>query len=199
MTYPPNVNMARWIREQFPPDYIGYCVDVGSSDGVSINSTLGLEQARWTVLSVDANPEYLPVLKKYRAFIEICAVASTPQESATFHVHRDNPEAYSALKVADHPDAHAKPEAQWGTITVPVRTLEQLLEKWEFPRLDVLCVDVEGGELDVIEGLDFAKWHPHVVVVEAWSPDAPVLSKMVELGYTLKWKSRDNYCYRRAT
>ena len=37
-------------------------------------------------------------------------------------------------------------------------------------RIDFLKIDVEGAEADVIAGMDFARWRPRVVVVEAIAP-----------------------------
>jgi FkbM family methyltransferase len=186
------------ILKHFPPGYQGHAIDVGASDGVSINTTLLLEkQFRWTVLSVEPNPEFKPYLEANRAFVEICACGSKPQTDAEFYVHLDNPEAYSALTVAHHPVEHPNDGARWKRITVPVRTLDQLLEKWEFPRLDVLCVDVEGTELDVLKGCDLRRWQPKVIVVESWDKTGPVHDYLKELGYSLVDTSVHNYVYLR--
>src|SRR5437868_3825457 len=91
----PNAQLSHWIADQFPLGYLGYAVDVGASDGVSINTTWWLEKhLRWTVLSVEPNPQFLPALRAERAFVEACACDALPGK-ATFHVNTENPEAYS--------------------------------------------------------------------------------------------------------
>jgi FkbM family methyltransferase len=194
--WPPNGELSEMVRKHFPPDHRGYVIDVGASDGVSINTTFVLEkQYGWTVLSVEANPDYRQYLQANRAFTEHCACGSEVQDSADFFVHLDNPEAYSALKIANHPTEHAKPGAKWQKTTVPVRTVDQLLAKWEFPRLDVLCIDTEGTEVDVLKGCDMAKWHPKVVVVECWDKTGPAHEYLKGIAYDLVGTSAHNYVY----
>jgi len=49
--------------------------------------------------------------------------------------------------------------AKWNTIIVPVRNRSSsLLPKWQFPRLDVLCVDVEGTESMCWKAATMVKW-----------------------------------------
>ena len=168
---------------------------MGAADGFSINTTYGLELHGWTVLSVEANPENLPSLHTYRKWVENCAVGREVQESATFHVHVDNPEAYSALTIAHHPVTHAEADAPWKDITVRVETIDSLMAKWNLPALDVLCVDTEGTEDDVLAGCDFARWKPLVVIVEAWDDQAPCLKTLAGLGYTLVAQNVDNYLF----
>jgi hypothetical protein len=53
--------------------------------------------------------------------------------------------------------------------------------------VDFLNVDCEGVDLSVLQGLDWARWSPRVVAVEAY--DDPSRQKMTEFvtarGYTL--------------
>jgi FkbM family methyltransferase len=193
MRLPHNGAMSNWIAAQFEDDYQGWAVDVGASDGRFINSTWGLEkELRWTVLCVEANPLMKPLLVSERAFVKMCAVSDKPDDNIDFHIHLDSLEAFSALKpIKSHPKYQAK--ARWGTVKVNVRTLDQILSEWSFPRLDALCVDVEGGEADVLRGIDLEKWAPRVVVVECWKEGE--LEKILSPMYERVWRSGDNDCY----
>jgi FkbM family methyltransferase len=185
------------IKKNFPEGHVGYVIDVGASDGISVNSTYSLEKNyRWNVLSVEPNPYYEPMLVANRTLVEMCACGSVPSEASAFHIHLDNPEAYSALTVAKHPTEHASPDARWSKVMVPVRTIDQLMAKWEFPRLDALCIDTEGTELDVLKGCDMVKWKPRVVVIEAWDSDGPVHEYLRSMAYTNVDTSVHNYIYR---
>lgn len=178
---PPNHGLSDIIAGYFPPNYQGYCVDVGASDGVSCNSTYGLERVRsWTVLSVEPNPEFWPTLTKERAFVEKRA-CSNYSGTATLHVNRDVPEAYSTI--AARPEAEKVGYALWDEVGVEVDTLDSLLAKWAFPRLDVLCVDTEGTELDVLKGCDLMRWKPKVIVTECWEAQGPIDPYLGMLGY----------------
>jgi hypothetical protein len=52
-------------------------------------------------------------------------------------------------------------------IEVPVRTLDDILTEARAPAgFDLLSVDVEGHELEVLSGFDFARWRPRLVLLE---------------------------------
>ena len=190
--WPPNGELSAWIARQFPEGFQGYAVDVGASDGISVNSTYMLESLRWTVLCIEPNPVFWPKLRKLRPFVMTCACDSEAKDSATLHTFTPNPEAYSALRPTHPPES--KP-SEWSAIEVPVKTLDQCLEEAQFPRLDVLCVDVEGNELEVLKGVNFAKWKPKAIVVESWTDPSPALQYVEALGYERKGKSVDNWMY----
>ena len=193
-TLPVNGELNFWIAGQFPREYRGHGIDVGASDGRFVNSTILLEEKfRWMIVSVDANPHYKPLLLKNRAFVSICAVGKEPQDEADFHMNLDNLEAFSALNpVRQHPRFKEEAGTRWGTIKVRVKTLDQLLKEWEFPKLDLLCVDVEGGERDVLAGMDWSLWKPKVVVVESWEEGE--LDDALP-GYERAWRTAANDCY----
>jgi FkbM family methyltransferase len=196
--WPPNGDLSNMIRKHFPEGYLGHAIDVGASDGVSVNTTYVLEKRdRWTVLNVEPNPEYKDYLQANRAFIEMCACGAEPQDGADFHIHLDNPESFSALEVSKHSLVRPRVSAKWSTIKVPVRTVAQLLAKWDFPRLDALCVDTEGTEIDVLNGCDLERWTPRVIVVECWDKTGGVHDYLRERGYGQVDTTADNYVYLR--
>ena len=193
--WPPNGEASEWIASFFAPDFAGYCIDVGASDGMSVNSTYLLEHARrWTVLSVEANPYFSKFLRRARAFVEMCGVAAEPKDSAEFHIHLDNLEAFSSLTPAPPTRFHDQVGEKWATTMIPVRTLEQLLETWAFPRLDALCIDTEGTEREVLKGIDLVKWSPRVILVENWEQGA-LDDVLLPLGYKRVLRSADNDGY----
>lgn len=190
MRFAPNGNLALWIKNQFPDGYRGWCIDVGASDGVSINTTYHLEKVhRWTVVSVEPNPFFHAMLKRERMMVECCALSSEPQASAVLHVNQENPEAYSALVKPNREEARGLP---WDKVEVPVRTLNQVLDKWDFPRLDALCIDTEGTELDVLKGCDLERWKPKVVVVESWDDVSDADRYLAERGWVRKARNVHN-------
>lgn len=56
------------------------------------------------------------------------------------------------------------------TIAKPVRTLSELCVEAGLSSIDFLKIDVEGAEADVLAGMDFKRWRPRVVVIEAIAP-----------------------------
>jgi len=195
---PVNAEVSNWIAGQFEEGYRGHAVDVGASDGVFINSTWLLEKhLMWKVISIEANPLMKELLMKERAFVKMCAVASETAKDVDFHINLDNIESCSALKpVVEHWRFKKEKARRWSTVKVNVRTLEDILAEEEFTKLDALCVDVEGGELDVLKGIDLGKWQPRVIVVECWD-NGGLDHYLVPKGYVRTWRSAENDCYLR--
>ena len=180
--YPPNYGLSDIIAGYFPTHYRGYCVDVGASDGVTCNTTFGLETARgWKVLSVEPNPEFHEHLRAHRQLVEACA-CSNFTGTATLTINEVGPEAYTTIGTV--PDKGRMEFTHWGEAEVRVETVEDLLAKHEFPQLDALCVDTEGTELDVLKGVDLKKWNPKVIVTECWETEGPIDDYLADLGYT---------------
>jgi hypothetical protein len=69
---------------------------------------------------------------------------------------------------------HAAAASNFGagfrTIRKEVRTLAALCEEAGLQHIDFLKIDVEGAEADVLAGMDFRRFRPRVVVLEAISP-----------------------------
>ena len=54
-----------------------------------------------------------------------------------------------------------------GVIQVPVTTLDDILVEGGAPQpLDFLSVDVEGHEIEVLRGFNFARWQPRLILLE---------------------------------
>ncbi len=51
-------------------------------------------------------------------------------------------------------------------IKVPARTLTSILDEANIPKIDFFSLDVEGFELNALQGLDFDKYRPEFMLVE---------------------------------
>jgi hypothetical protein len=54
-------------------------------------------------------------------------------------------------------------------VRVPARTLTSILEEVRPGRIDLLSLDVEGYEVEVLRGLDLARFRPRYILVETRS------------------------------
>ena len=155
------------MMDLFPKHFKGTALEVGACDGLFNSNTLAMEQSGWKVLCIEANPAYEELLRGCRKDVMMCAVGATNEDSATFHVHSKGTDALkhaSWSSLMQHPN-----KSPTHTVEVPVRTLDSCLEEWGVDHLDYLSVDVEGTEMDVLEGFSFDKWKPQVVSVENWA------------------------------
>lgn len=187
-----------WLLGQYPKGYQGWACEVGAFDGQTHSQTLLLEEHGWTCLCIEPNPNMVKKLRKRRPFVLAYACGSESQDDADFFIHEDNQEAHSALKpVVDHPIWHPKEGARFFKVPVSVRTLDSCLAEARFTRLDVLCIDTEGHELEVLRGTDLTRWDPKFIVAESWDKDTPITPYLMERGYHRVRRSGVNNIYKR--
>jgi FkbM family methyltransferase len=172
-----------WVTKVFPRDFVGYAVEVGAYNGQAGSTTLALQQAGWTTLAIEPNPDLEPGLKLCRPLYRMYACGSASGE-AEFHINEADPPCYSSLNpTKNHPVWHPAEGAIWKTVTVPVRTLDSILDEVAFTQLDFLSIDTEGTELDVLNGFTMSRWKPKVVIVESWDDQSPVIAWMENRAY----------------
>src|SRR5204862_7027727 len=71
-------------------------------------------------------------------------------------------------------------------IMVPTRTLDDILEEAQAPApLDLLSVDVEGHEIEVLRGFDFAHWQQGLILREDHVGDLKKHKFLTQSGYRL--------------
>jgi FkbM family methyltransferase len=173
-----------YVERLFLPGFVGTAVDIGATGGVIRNNTYMFELVGWRVLCVEANPLYESELRKNRKEVAMVACADYEADNVDFIFFTSNWEAGSALKPA------------WGTLTkwgvrednfrtIPtnVRKLNTLLEEAGIEHVDYVSIDVEGGEIDVLNGFDVLKYNPAVLAIESWDEDNPVVEYMKNIGY----------------
>ena len=149
----------------------GYAVDVGACDGVSLSNTKQLEDRGWNVLCIEANPFFGKALRQNRKNVMMVACGAENMDDQDFHVYEVQPgnfEALSALSPVPNPPMHADAKEK-EVVKVDIRTLNWCLMEAGFPRVDVVSIDVEGGEEDVLDGFDIKYWQPKIIVIEDWA------------------------------
>lgn len=172
-----------WLFTQFMPNHRGTAVDVGAHDGVETSNTFLLEQLGWRVLCVEASPEAEKYLRHNRDFVWMGACADYDGEGE-FWLNDKCPGALSALKpVLDRDDWKPEPGTNFKPYRVQVRTLDSLLAENGFETLNVVSIDVEGGEMDVLRGFDIDRWRPRALVVEQWDDRGEVYRHLTAHGY----------------
>ena len=167
---------------QFYEDYIlsyvfrdvatGTYVDVGAYDPDTGSVTKYFYLKGWRGVNVEPNPEHLAALQKGRPRDANLGVGISDL-SATLTFYKFEKRA-SGLSTFDPETAarHKNGGFSYDELTIPVMTLAEALGPIEFVRggFDFLNVDVEGFERKVLTGLDFVKYPPKVILLEATAP-----------------------------
>jgi FkbM family methyltransferase len=162
----------------------GYFVEVGANDPQRWSQTFHLEQIGWSGVVVEPQPhlaELLRARRKARVFAVACSAPENAGKRMTLHLAGIHSSFDPMLKVAQ-----VRPE---GTIDVPLRPLDDILaEAGAQTPIDFVAIDVEGHELEVLRGFDFARWRPRLILLEDLVLDTRLHRFMRSRGY--KWIRR---------
>lgn len=141
MKYYSQAGQDKWVMEKVRE---GFFVDVGAYDGIESSNTYLLEQRGWKGVCIEANESVIEILKKNRKWVVSSAVAEFDGEIR-----------FSGDKVNDN-----------GNL-VRCAKLSTILKEIDAPKIiDYLSIDVEGYEMNVLEGMDFQEYHVRYITIE---------------------------------
>jgi FkbM family methyltransferase len=181
---------ARLIAAFFG-DRKGVFVEVGANEPRARSQTFHLEQAGWTGILIEPQPELAARLRAERKAQVFAVACSSPDNAGkTMPLHVAGP--LSSLDRA----AMAPGAAPEGVIAVPVRTLDSVLEEAGLaPGFDFLSIDVEGHEIEVLRGFDIARWHPQLILLEDHVADLSKHRYLTAAGYRIIRRYENNGWY----
>ena len=150
----------------------GTYVDVGAADPTLDSVTKVFYNRGWRGVNVEPAPHYADQLESLRPRdfnIRVCAGAADGE--VTFHLAEGTGLSSMSGQAASELVALGY---SMRDVAVPVKRLDRIMSDVELPPRDIqfLKIDVEGAELEVLNGIDFSVWRPWVVVVEATRPNS---------------------------
>jgi FkbM family methyltransferase len=171
------------IREFFG-GAAGFFVEVGANEPEFHSQTHHLEQLGWSGVLVEPQPSLAKMLEQRRR-AKVYAVACSSRANAGKVMTLNLAGPLSSLNAA-FPTVGTRRES---TIEVPITTLDDLLDEAKAPTpIDFVSIDVEGHEVDVLDGFDIRRWRPRLVLVEDHALSLGLHASMTARGY--KWIRR---------
>jgi FkbM family methyltransferase len=148
----------------------GFYVDVGAFDGVYLSNSLVFEKAGWYGICVEALPQYAELCRQNRPGAKVVAAAVVADGRDTVELRSDPTGLFASQTpdtkvVAGHYKGWGFQEPEWDRVTVPAISLNKLLEGT--PPIDFLSLDIEGGETEVLSTLNWERYRPRVLLLEA--------------------------------
>lgn len=139
----------------------GYFVEVGANKPRDGSQTFDLEQRGWTGILIEPQPDLAEDLRLQRS-AKVFAVACSSQQNAgktlTLHLAGGHSSFDPKLNLAE-----VKPH---DAIQVPIRTLDEILVEAGAQQVDFFSIDVEGHEVEVLDGCDLGRWNPRLILIE---------------------------------
>jgi len=155
----------------FPRGAHGFYIDVGANDPVNDSVTKHFYDLGWCGINVEPSTEPFGRLQEQRERdINLNVGLGDAAGELTFY---EFPHEVSGLSTFSAEQADWHREAGWACSerAVKVTTLAEICATYVGDRtVDLLSIDVEGHERHVLEGGDWARWRPRVIVVEAVKP-----------------------------
>ena len=191
--------LDRIVYEHFFLDVLtGVFVDVGAAGPEFLSMSALYRTLGWRVIAIEPNPVFCQAYLAAGHDVLEYACSDRDEDDVDFEVvdshgtlYAGGPVSFESLSSLAIKDAyravHAEPDVQ--RIKVKVRRLDTILAEHapDVHRLDIVSVDVEGWELEVLDGLSFDRYRPAVLIVENLFTEAAYRRAMAERGYRL-WR-----------
>jgi FkbM family methyltransferase len=172
------------IQEFFEDRRSAFFVDVGAADPQFGSQTWHLEQAGWSGFLVEPRPEMAEKLRRDRrvpVYEVACSSAANVGRTMTLHLRGGYSSLSENLVVAG-----LEPQ---GIVEVQIRTLDDLLTEMNAPQpIDFVSIDVEGHEIEVLDGFNLERWRPRLILIEDHVLDLRLHRLLQQRGY--KWVRR---------
>ena len=143
----------------------GLYIDVGCQHPIKNNNTYILNKKGWKGINIDLDKDNIDLFNISRPNDENIniAISNKISEVELFFYHKKSPINTIDKKTSNYQQAKVTEIKKVNT-----NTLDNVISNTKFKnsKFDFLSVDVEGHELQVLEGFDFNLYSPDVIVVE---------------------------------
>jgi len=140
-------------------------------DGRRFSNTLAFEEMGWRGVCVEPHPDYIDMVRRNRPGSVVIHAAASNHSSVRAPFHADPRGTLSGLSPRDEQELKGKYGESFGgfrIVHVPVKTLDEILADVNAPaEMELVSIDVEGTELEVLQGFDLKRWQPRVLIIDA--------------------------------
>jgi FkbM family methyltransferase len=158
------------LRRLFPDDYVGFYVDVGANDPIENSVTRHFSERGWRGVNVEPGRAMFDrlVIDRPRDVNLHTALSNREGVLPFFEI-----QPHGSLSTLDEETARRHADAGYSVTRreMPVTTLGAVLERHAPATVDFVSIDVEAHEREVLEGVDWTRHRPRVVIVEATRPN----------------------------
>lgn len=201
-------DVVQIIRNRFFPEAAhGVFVEVGAARPDFLSMSAYFRRLGWRIIAIEPNPVFCDAHRAAGNEVLQYACSDRDEDGVAFALVDSHGAAYeggsvtfesfSSLGIKGAYHSLWQGELDITHIEVNVRRLDTLLAEHasDVHALDVLSVDVEGWELEVLNGLAFDRYRPTVLIVENLLNDRTYRRSLNERGYALWRRSAPNDVY----
>ena len=174
----------------------GFFVDIGAHDGILFSNTYFFEKnLNWTGICIEANPIVYNHLQENRKnSINLNIAIDNKDSECTFLVNHGYTEMLSGIKEYydnRHLERIKREQEQYGgyseEIKIETLKLQSVFNKHNISHVHYLSIDIEGGEKECIESIDFNNIFIDIINFENNYPDTglEIINFLQNKGYEL--------------
>lgn len=152
----------------------GFFVDVGANDPLIDSVTKAFSSRGWKGINIEpVGHWYAKLVEDRPQDINLQAAAAS---AAGFIEFFEVVGSGLSTTQADIAQRHARDGLEVLNQTVPSLRLTDVFDQYCINTIHFLKIDVEGGEEDVLQGIDLQKTRPWIILIEATEPNSTILS-----------------------
>lgn len=182
------------LSDYFPQGYKGTFFDVGAYEPINISNSYHFEMNGWDTYCFEANTLLIEELKSKRKNVFNYAISDENKDITEFNVVIGcwGGGSLMAGLSAINLDPQYLNKFSGGIeeiikITVPQKTLNSVIETeiLNLTEIDIMSIDVEGGELNVLKGINLNKYKPKILVIENVFDNSEIYDYLKPYNYIL--------------
>jgi FkbM family methyltransferase len=184
--------IEKFFRDQPPLDKV--FVEVGAFDGRHYSNVRRLHECYgWTGVCIEpVQKNYKKLVQSYRNTSVMCVQAAVGNEeklvdiNVSTYPHLPDWGSDVASLLENEMDRWTKLyNAKWTKEQVALKRLTTILNENQVNTFDFLSVDAEAYGLEVLKGLDFARFQPQLIVIEYGSKRDEIITFLAKQGYSV--------------
>lgn len=190
---PIRVSFAQDGEDLFLLDHLaatGFYVDVGAHHPHRFSVTHLLYEKGWRGINIDVTAAITTDFPRFRSGdVNHRGLVGRTREATFFHFAEPSVSTLDPQRASDLVD---RGWIQTHTEDLTVTPLTEILDHYSAPTdIGLLCIDVEGSNLEVLQSMDWERYRVGGVLVEPDSPDIPphtseVVEYLTGLGFQVR-------------
>jgi FkbM family methyltransferase len=163
------------LRRVFPPGHRGFYIDVGANNPLEDTVTRYFYEQGWDGINIEPGDIFSQVAAHRPRDVNLNVGVSNVTGVQKFY---DFPDYPGSSTYCEHQATIHRRDHGFRCIerSVPIATLKAICDLHVRRPIDFISIDVEGLERQVLEGADWDRYRPVVVVIEATRPNTGIPS-----------------------
>lgn len=164
----------------------GVYVDIGAHDPLAWSNTKKLAELGWWGLNIDPMPGTAAKFRRHRPrdlCIEAAIDTGGGNDPLSYWMFAEEPRWNCLAAAAPVNTRDGRAFHPTGRIDVPVLTIAEALERAALPRVDLVNLDIEGGEEHILRAWPWHRYVPTAICVEIIGLPAAEIARLPLTGF----------------